>query len=425
MFTIEDLRELQDIENPIAQNSLNSKELFYWRSVYKEFSYPKLLTKHPIDLWYDNPLLGKVDPSGYPVYILENALKQIPSSKNQNAFALQPVASAWIAMSNYVSKNRRRTASMIEKSLYHDLDPVSAWVSPLILYSEYNNSKYDVFIDGFLTNEKFKKIITFDDYLKEFLAYVDGLSIVVPFTREGWIMSKLCPQSIGGTIIEISDKEKSIDRHKSKFFKDPYFGFISETAEKFGFIIDKNAPWRFVANFDSDSMKNRISRKGLSEKTLFQVNYRRTYTDEIFVFFHHLWDWYNELVIYNPTASQEYHDTCSGSTKISLKSRRVLGRNEIWASKPLEYWLRLYIYVRAREERKEWNQPEFEKVVSKTLEYLEYKNINTAFQYLRRKLSGGLDINRLYLKENLTEEEKSVIMSKKRFRTFSKGTFSF
>jgi hypothetical protein len=424
MFDIEQI-PIEDIRNPKGSNQMSTKQKIYWRSVYKSFAYPELSVKPPIDLWYDYPLLGKVDPDGYPVYLSESMLKQIPSSKNENAFALKYVAEAWVAMTEYVSKSRRRDPSLVKKSLYQELDPVSAWISPSSLYAEYMSTNYGVFVDRFLSDAKTKQIITFNDFVKEFLFFIDATATLYPFTKEGWLTSYFCPQSVGGTMIEISDADKGEDAEKSKYFKDTYFRFMSDAADKFGFIMDKNAPWRFVADLNSAPMIRRYSADGYSEKTLFQQKYKRLYLEEVPLFFHYLWAWYAELFVYNQTVQQEYLDECSGGTKIKLKKRTLISKVDAWKSFPQEYWMRMYVYVRAKELRKQWNQAGFEKVVGRTLEYFKYKDGDFAFRYLHRQLHSGLDINRLYLKENLTEEEKSAIMLKRQFRSFSKNNFSF
>ncbi len=50
-----------------------------------------------------------------------------------------------------------------------------------------------------------------------------------------------------------------------------------------------------------------------------------------------------------------------------------------------QFWLRMYTFIRAREENKAWNQAFFEKVVRNAVYYSLGKNMETAIEYIDRK----------------------------------------
>ena len=62
-----------------------------------------------------------------------------------------------------------------------------------------------------------------------------------------------------------------------KFIKSPNFEFYLLAAAKHGFFVDKNAPWRLVANLNSPRMKEYMSLNNLSISNVFDTCFVKTY----------------------------------------------------------------------------------------------------------------------------------------------------
>ena len=81
-----------------------------------------------------------------------------------------------------------------------------------------------------------------------------------PVTKTGMTYSRFYNPMFSGLCIEISTADHGDDEWKFRNFINNYnFKLYSLAASKFGFLIDKNAPWRLVANLNSAQMKSYIN----------------------------------------------------------------------------------------------------------------------------------------------------------------------
>ena len=72
--------------------------------------------------------------------------------------------------------------------------------------------------------------------------------------------------SVSGLVFEI---QRGTNHGNEKiahadFVKDINFVSIANISKEYGFMIDKNAPWRFVANLKSEAMQKRMKLYGMN-----------------------------------------------------------------------------------------------------------------------------------------------------------------
>ena len=100
-----------------------------------------------------------------------------------------------------------------------------------------------------------KKVAKFEDFLPLFEQFVSNMTPDLPFTKTAFIASKLCNPASSGLIIKIDSSDYGSDRiNYENFINDPNFIFFTRAAQKFGFKVDKNAPFRLVADLGSKAM---------------------------------------------------------------------------------------------------------------------------------------------------------------------------
>ena len=89
--------------------------------------------------------------------------------------------------------------------------------------------------------------------MREFLIYAIRIAYDFPITKTGYILSHHCPPYVSGLAIEIQRQQHGIAFNQKvlDYLDDPNFVFFMSEARKFGFMIDKNAPWRLVFNIAS------------------------------------------------------------------------------------------------------------------------------------------------------------------------------
>ena len=79
-----------------------------------------------------------------------------------------------------------------------------------------------------------------------------------PITQSGFLLSRHCPISTTGIAIELSELSYYTDSVKGDIINTPTFTCFLKDAKEHGFYVDKNNPWRLIANLDSEYMTKLI-----------------------------------------------------------------------------------------------------------------------------------------------------------------------
>jgi len=297
----------------LAKNRTDSNEkLFESRKYYRDAAFEKefLKNKNPINFWTGKmgAYYGKVNFDEEPVYINEHYLKQYKS--DQTFFGLAPVVEAFTDMTEHIKQNQLNLGGLSggAKSIFRRAKPKGGWESLNGNYSKYLQDLGMAFVRKYLTPAKEKRIRDFKTFLTVFTEFVtSGFLGEMPLTLTGYMRSRFCNPRVSGLVVEVFDAEYDNDVIKKGFLEDPGLDFWVETAEKFGFFVDKNAPWRLTANITySTAMGRYMSKHGVpygahNRKKIFNRFYRRAYDIEIPVMQHYLAEIYNNYVNSRPT----------------------------------------------------------------------------------------------------------------------------
>ena len=222
------------------------------------------------------------------------------------------------------------------------LTPTTAWKDPEEAYVSYLRRLYGQLADQINASYTYVSIYDF----KTFLNYMFGSSLVFnkerPLTRINFLTSRRVPVNVSGLVVEIdSDLLKSDDADKTFFVADSNYTFAIYKARKFGFYVDKNAPWRFVANPRSTAMEKYMKKYGYNNYTdLFEKAYKLAYKDDYEAFKTVVLSFYQSYVNANPTF--DFGGTCGSS--IAPKSRvyrftRNLSDQGVSEEKLFDYYL--------------------------------------------------------------------------------------
>ncbi len=175
----------------------------------------------------------------------------------------------------------------------------------------------------------------------------------IPITKSGLIMSKYCSPSSTGMCLEIARKNFSQDSDKfNKFIKSPNFEFYLLTAAKFGFFVDKNAPWRLIANINSSAMQEYMSKYDLTTANVFEKAFVKTYKYDIQNLKTYLRQMYSSYLSLSPTYIEEvatYNNSiCPPYEQINYvpverKKTSTQEYNELYGNL---FWLKIYFRIR-------------------------------------------------------------------------------
>ena len=410
--------------------------LFRNKKFYKQYSYPLVGTKggsfpKPMDFWYEKTLYGRVDERQNPIYIsmVDTArFKQIHPSKP--IFILNFVADAFFSFQRHFRK-AISTGRLNKNSALVDLEAEKGFVDMRSSYGDYRQTVSDVMVDSFLSLPQHNDDIeNFDDFLAKFVEFVKKYSNLMPFTQSGYIKSQYCTPLVSGLVIEIGNEDHTDDTVKERWLSDPNYEFYAKESRKFGFIVDKNAPWRLVANIMSPRMQNFMRKidweallrefsiiqpnkdygsKALftgqlsvggdyteSPRSLFNHYYTRSYKTDVPEIKQLLLETYEKFYDKYPTLKKIKTKMCSDLNKIS---RKTIARPEpqdvatlLNTSSNLQ-WTQTCFEIRLIEEKRNINDRAFERIMTtfKTLSAQEEKNkVDKGFPlwYLNQAVKG-------------------------------------
>ena len=242
-----------------ASNSNTSlQEVFENRKKYNSDVFPESLINNVAFTWGKDRFYGKINTRGNAIVPNGIFLKPLKyTNGQQDYYAMNFVADAWrdlaerlrsLAASNVIYQDSVWAAPVIER----------AYVSPSLVYDDYMKSTIFSTVTTFFLPQapRNKKVRDFDSFLEQmgdFLHNVIQQEGVL--TRSGAIESLYTPPYTTGLVIEIASSEYDNDRIKAQKFGDLNFGLVANIAAQYGFSIDRNIPWRLVADISSKAMQ--------------------------------------------------------------------------------------------------------------------------------------------------------------------------
>jgi len=283
---------------PFATNSGDSRRLYELRRLYSE-SYETTIPES-IDFRNKRYYYGRVDLDFDPVLPRLSEFKAV-QQEGPEAQAFNFVVDAYEDMMRYINRHIKRggLGSNYQSSFIGDMTVKRGWVSANTAYDDYLSTVNHVYQTSYLTTEdKASKISEIDDYVEGFIDFYVSMGYVYPLTKSGFILSGLTSPNSSGLCLEIAEKDHSNDQIKvDEFYNSPYFSFYVKTARKYGFVIDKNAPWRLVANLSSPLMMKYMARYGILRsptREFFTKYYLKAYPYDIEILKRQLIHYYNE-----------------------------------------------------------------------------------------------------------------------------------
>jgi len=240
---------VEDVEVPEGKNSLSSLEMFEERQFYRNDIYPRSnQAPTPFDLWYNRPFFGKMDTDGDPIVATKDHMVQL----SNNVWAFDFVVDAFNDFKNeFLFLNKKA----VEGTPFGVLTPERGWTSPMVQYDQYMDFVYDKFVVYVDQYKKDTEMTTFDNFMNLFYRFVEINSPNLPITLSQFVVSPYCSPISSGLMIEISVDSHGNDTEKfNNFINDRNFICYAESAERFGFKIDKNYPGRLIADINSPVM---------------------------------------------------------------------------------------------------------------------------------------------------------------------------
>jgi len=278
----------EDLLRPGGQNGLSARAAFYQRSLYKEAVYPATLP-YPLDTWYDKFLYGRVDVFQNSIILKNQYLTSIKSADVPNIMALRPVVTAFEKFSYHMKKaffmgvvSRNANPRLLDLKALRAHQPI--------------NSKHEIFsqhlFNVFLTTlraAEANQITDFNSFIKIYKRYLLPIAAATPISKTNFVISQNNNLFTTGLTIAIAKEDSGDDFVKySQFVGDPNFNFFRQCAKKFGFIVNKNAPWLLTADlfstaFLQTALGDVITTEGamINKQNFFNIYYDQPHTNDI------------------------------------------------------------------------------------------------------------------------------------------------
>ena len=244
----------------VAKVSSNAARAHIQRRKYVDSVLPLIGPQRAFNFWGKDFFFGRINSVGNASIVNEQYLKPLRyADTDEPLFAINFVADAW---RDLVEKVRELIDSgiMEPSGPYADISAKKAFRSVTSAYHTYMiDTVFPLFSNAYLGTfpKENEKIVDVDSFLRVFTDFVEEYTKATgPITVSGFVESPYCSPLNSGLIISISEDDHNDDFPKSdKYFLDANFDLISSLATQYGFGIDQNAPWRFVADLQSPVMK--------------------------------------------------------------------------------------------------------------------------------------------------------------------------
>ena len=361
---------------PLAGSAMmGAKELFLEREYYKDILFEDLGTpnheRNLLDSWNSMLPYGLLDPRGVPCVPTAEYMQQVRNADDEPVFVLNFVADAFDVfadsfgnMSEWLPKSEfNAEGSMLA-------NPVArrGWESADDLYNAHMvGAVFDYFANTYVARRE-NSFTTFEEFVEVFARYVRMAATAFPITFSSFMKSVHCPPLASGLAIEIADEKAGDDHNKYKLFlSDPNYDFYRMSAEKNGFFVDKNIPWRLYANLNHDSMRKYMLLNGFFAagkdglRNLYQQAFYHTYFDDLEYLRFYMAAYYNAIVRSTPVV-RHANFACRGTDGVVVSqhlrkklqcfdSGGAIDETSEYVQRygPL-FWMKMYYCIRYTEE---------------------------------------------------------------------------
>lgn len=366
-----------------AKNILSTRELFEQRKGYSDFYKSNKEDKvKSMDLWNEKLLYGRVNNQGKSIYVSEENLVEIPNG----VFVLDIVEEAYNNLQQEVDRYRLLSRIDLENTSIFPLRPFKAWESIHAEYHSFMEEMYKGFTISFLDKKRDEQIVDYPSFEKKFLEYYTSIASSFCLNRSAFVTSSRCSILNTGLAIEFSALRHDEDQNKyDVYVNDIEYDLYKKIANQFGFVVDKNAPWRLVLDLNSEPAKELLRKRDINgTKDFFNKYFLVAHKEDMEVTARYLHKLYNTFVTNNPII--KIRTNCeAGYKKIQ---REPIQLREFFSRYDINHWANFYVRTRNLESQKNYDEITIKKIITRTVEMSRFKSVEEASDDLQKIFAG-------------------------------------
>tara|TARA_R100000008_G_C3550427_1_gene150083 strand:- start:85 stop:1014 length:930 start_codon:yes stop_codon:yes gene_type:complete len=252
-----------------------------------------------------------------------------------------------------------------------------------------------------------------------------------PVTKTGYINSVHCSPFISGLMIDIATENYGLHNNARvlEYVSDPNFSFFVNEAKKFGFMVDKNAPWRIVFNLASGlqglaedklvGAQKYMRAQAVEYENVFDIYYKKSFLEDVTNLRKQFFTLYNTFYLQFSTYEDVKYITCQKGARMSKASfstaDQVVGRlvserkerqppvymvteqtfptgnQELAERREIEYWLKILLRLRLVETDTEHTEANFNFYANELIRIYRLFDEKQALTYIN-KLTKGFNV---------------------------------
>tara|TARA_R110002020_G_scaffold419511_1_gene628702 strand:- start:1 stop:1323 length:1323 start_codon:yes stop_codon:yes gene_type:complete len=392
---------------PAAKNNLPARESIIKRADYSvnaipflpEANEPTLETTQLKDFLLNEKIfIGRVDGSFNPVFVNQKELDNFgPDSSTK--VGLRVVTEAYKDMKRKYDRDFAQGYINQNAPALTELSVKKAFINPFDNYKNNLRSRTEEFLSYAKNNRLINNIEGFDSFVNPFLQYIRDTGKERPITRSMYFLTRRYSPLSTGLAFEVDNASYSEDQYKiDAYYRQKNFQYFKNLASRYGFVIDKNIPWRLVADLNSPQMTPYVEKAfgfpGGSNYVL-AVAYTQTYGDDIPSIINLMVQFYNRVAQHRrKTVIRESGPTvgAGGRTAFNVCSRRgkVIRRSQVDPRRipnayPDEFWLDKYARIRNTETGLDYDEAQIQQISTNAGNIVKRLDRASAMRYIISK----------------------------------------
>ena len=357
-----------------------------------------------IDTWADKPFYGLKDNNNVAVYPKQGAMKKYTNDNGIVHYNLVFVVDAFQDLRAY-HKELLKTEKFDKRSnVFINLGCKKSTAELDDAYLPYVQKMYDIFKTS-LTASELNNIKNIDNFMAHVLKFLRLSLNYIPINRSTFIGNRLCPQELNGITIYIDTNANwsDIESKVKSYINDPNFNTYVDSARRYGFMVDRNIPWRIIADLESPVMQDYYKKYSIKNTNdIFGSLYHRAQESDIEVLKNVLLSFWNTFASENSLNVK--NDLAGRCDKLfsHVTTNSQINFQTFTGHFKQEWFIRFYLYTKILEDKIDITQNKFESIYHQALKLNKYASENASINYINSQLT-QIQSRNTVKKEDLTD----------------------